>query len=122
MPVPRTAAAMPADRSPSVISLMRAPASRIWAIRSWCRSRSRTPRATSSPRRGCIGRAGGAEIGSLQRVDRDVDLRVDLALGPAAAERLADVQHGGLVALSFADDHRSAHLEAIELFAHRLDG
>src|SRR6185503_5194376 len=62
----------------------------------------------------------GAEVGALQRVDGDVDLGIDLPLGPTAAERLADVEHGGLVALSLADDDGAAHLEAIELLAHRL--
>jgi hypothetical protein len=66
------------------------------------------------------GGAGGAEVGPLQRIDGDVDLRIDLPLGPTAAQRLADVEHRGLVALPLADDHGAAHLEAVELRAHRL--
>src|SRR6185503_5628309 len=62
----------------------------------------------------------GAEVGALQRVDGDVDLGIDLPLGPTAAERLADVEHGSLVALPLADDDGAAHLEAVELLAHRL--
>ena len=65
-------------------------------------------------------RTGGAEVGPFQRVDGDVDLGIDLALGPAASQRLADVEHRGLVALALADDDRAAHFEPVELFAHRL--
>ena len=49
--MPRIAAEMDAVTSPSWISLMRAPASRISAIRSWCRGRSRTIVVTSPTRR-----------------------------------------------------------------------
>src|SRR5205814_1625474 len=66
--------------------------------------------------------AGGAEVCSFQRIDGDVDFRVDLTLGPPAAEGLTHVEHGSLVALALADDHRAAHLEPVELFTHRLDG
>ena len=62
-----------------------------------------------------------AEICPFQRIDGDVDLGIDLALRPAAAEGLADVEHGSLVALALADDDRAAHLEPVELLAHRLD-
>ena len=58
----------------------------------------------------------------FERIDGDVDLGIDLALGPAAAERLADVEHRSLVALALADDDRAAHLEPVQLLAHRLDG
>jgi len=64
--------------------------------------------------------AGGAEVRSFERIDRDVDLGIDLAFSPAAAEGLADIEHRSLVALSLADDDRPAHLEPVQLFAHRL--
>src|SRR5207247_2747694 len=69
-----------------------------------------------------VRRAGRAEVRPFERIDGDVDLWVDLALGPAAAERLADVEHRGLVALPLADHHRAAHLELVQLLAHRLYG
>src|SRR5258708_27479234 len=49
-----------------------------------------------------------------------VDLGIDLAFSPAAPERLADIEHRSLVALSFPDDDCPAHLEPVQLFAHRL--
>src|SRR5437588_6207873 len=66
--------------------------------------------------------AGRAEVRPFERIDGDIDLRINLALGPAAAERLAYVEHRGLVAFALADDDRAAHLESVQLFAHRLDG
>src|SRR5581483_7589937 len=66
-------------------------------------------------------RTGRAEVRAFERIDGDIDFRIDLAFRPAASQRLADVEHRCLVALSFADDDRAAHLEPVELFAHRLD-
>src|SRR5688500_101226 len=43
-----------------------------------------------------VRRSGGAKVRSFERIDGDVDLGVDLAFRPAAAERLADVEHGSL--------------------------
>ena len=54
------------------------------------------------------GRAGGAQVGALERVDRDVDLEraLDAAL---RAQLLADVEHRRLVALALADDDAAGH-------------
>ena len=69
-----------------------------------------------------VGRASGAEVGSLQRIDRDVHLRVNLPFGPTAPQRLADIEHRRLVPFSLADYDGAAHLEPVELFAHRFHG
>ena len=65
------------------------------------------------------GRAGGAEVGALERIDGDVDLEV---VGATAPDLLADEQHRRLVALALADDDRAAHGQRVHRLAHRLDG
>ena len=64
-------------------------------------------------------RTRGAEIGALERIDRDVDLEV---LVTPAAHVLADEQHRRLVALALADHHRAAHGQRVHGLAHRLHG
>src|SRR4051794_16696107 len=63
-----------------------------------------------------------AKVRSFERIDGDVDLGINLALGPTAAQRFADVENRRLVAFALADDDCPAHLEPVQLFAHRLDG
>src|SRR5438105_6624925 len=53
--------------------------------------------------------AGRAEIRSFQWVNSNVDLRINLTLGPAAAERLADIEHRRFVALA---DRKSTRLNS----------
>ncbi len=55
---------------------------------------------------------------AFQRVERDVDLR------PAArriADFFADIQHGRLVALAFADDYRAVDGQPVKRLAHGVD-
>src|SRR5205823_4630887 len=110
--VRRTAAEMPAERSPSPISLMRAPALRMSAISFSWRGRSRTMTTRSS-----TSRPSGAEVRPLERVDRDVDREI---VGTAAPDLLTDEEHGRLVALALADDDRAPHGDRVHLLAHRL--
>ncbi len=65
------------------------------------------------------GGAGGAEVGALQRIDRDVDLQ-GRAVALVGADLLADVEHRRLVALALADDDAAGHRQRVELGAHRL--
>ena len=62
-----------------------------------------------------VGRAGGAQVRALQRVDGDVDREA------AAADLLADVEHGRLVPLALTDHDRAVDVDALHLLAHRLD-
>ena len=71
-------------------------------------------------RTGC---AGGAEVGALERIDRDVHLG---GAEPAAAvddvgepDLLADEQHRRLVALAFADHDGAVDGDRVELPPHR---
>ena len=59
-----------------------------------------------------VGRARGAEVRALEGIDRDVD-RV-----AALADLLADVQHGRLVALAFADHDGAVDVDGLHLLAH----
>ena len=59
------------------------------------------------------------EVRALERIDRDVDLRLTRQRD---ADLLADEEHRRLVALALADDDRAAHLDVVERLAHRLDG
>ena len=63
------------------------------------------------------GQAGGAEVGALDRVDRDVEARA-----VAVAELLAVEEHRGVVLLALADDHGAEALRLAEHMAHRLGG
>ena len=82
--VPRIAAEIEAVTSPSWISLMRAPATRISSIRSWWRGRSRTIVVTSATRR-------PKAVGDRLDVLGDRPLEVDLAAGHGADRHLAHV-------------------------------
>ncbi len=166
--VPRTAAEMPAERSPSEISRMRAPALRISSISFSWRGRSSTMTTRSFTWRAetlgddleillgrrvevhralgrrpdddllhvAVGRvqqtalvgggehgdrvrlAGGAEVGALERIDGDVDLRL---VGQLRADLLADEEHRRLVALALADHDRAAHRQRVHRLPHGLD-
>src|SRR5581483_5218777 len=56
------------------------------------------------------------EVGALERIDRDVDLRT-----LAAAHLLADVQHRGLVALALPDDDGPPEGHLVHRLPHGLD-
>ena len=62
-----------------------------------------------------VGSAGGAQVGALEGVDRDVDRR------PALAHLLPDVEHGRLVSLAFPDHDGAVDVDALHLLAHRFD-
>ena len=64
--------------------------------------------------------AGGAEVGALQRIDRDIH-RERAGLIFRGADFLADVEHGRLVALALADDDGAVDGDGIEAAAHALD-
>ena len=61
------------------------------------------------------GPPGGAQVGALERIHRNVQLRGVLVAG---AELLSAPQHGSLVAFPFADDHPSTHRDRIQNPAH----
>ena len=74
-----------------------------------------------------VRRTGRAQVGALERIDGDIDLRIVLRRRAAAhrvrrADLLADVQHRRLVALAFADDDRAVDRHRVHDAAHRLDG
>ena len=54
---------------------------------------------------------------ALQRVERDVDLR---RAGAGLADLLANVEHGGLVALPLSDDDGAVEVERVEGLSHAL--
>src|SRR5262249_42679280 len=60
-----------------------------------------------------------AEVRALERIHRDVDLRIVRHLPP---DLFADEQHGRLVALAFADHDRAAHRQRVHRLPHRLHG
>ncbi len=57
----------------------------------------------------------GAQRGTLERIDRDIDLRAGLV-----ADLLADEQHRRLVDLAFADHHRAVDRQLVELAPHGI--
>ncbi len=64
-------------------------------------------------------RAGHAfrqQGGAFHRVDGDIDVR-----RRAVAQLLADIQHGRLVLLAFADHDHTVHVNAVQCVAHRID-
>lgn len=61
-----------------------------------------------------VGQALGGGGGALHGVHGDVHLHAPLA------QDLANVQHGGLVHLPFADDHRALYGELVQDPAHGL--
>jgi len=71
-----------------------------------------------------VGLAGRDEVGSLERIDRDVDRgrSVGVVRGVARADLFADVEHRRLVALSFADDDGPDHVDLVHGPTHRLGG
>ena len=70
-----------------------------------------------------VGRAGGAQVGALERVHGDVHGGevVVRTLG-AGADLFADEQHRRLVAFAFADDDGAVHGHLVHHLAHGLDG
>ena len=64
-----------------------------------------------------VGLTARDQVGALQRVDRDVDLRL---VRQALADLLADEEHGRLVPLALPDDDRALHLELVHRPPHRL--
>src|SRR6185503_8665841 len=67
------------------------------------------------------------EVGAFEGVDGDVDGDVDrrvvaFAGRRPASDRLADPEHGRLVALALADDDPAVELDLVHRPAHRLDG
>ena len=64
-----------------------------------------------------VGAAGRADRGALQRVERDIE-----AGALAGADRLADVEHRGLVPLALADHHGAGDIERVEAAPHGVDG
>ena len=65
------------------------------------------------------GRAEGAKVRPLQRIDGNVDGR-EASLDVAATHFLADVEHGRLVALTLADDDGAVDGQLFEGLPHRL--
>ena len=63
--------------------------------------------------------AGGAQVRSLQGIDREIDRQIS---GSAAADTLPDVEHRRLVPLPFADHDPAVDRHRRQRFAHRLDG
>src|SRR6185295_3755037 len=145
--VPATAAEIPADKSPSEIKRMRAPAFLTSAISFLCRERSSTITVKSSisrPKRRAmffrfsftgasisttpredgdrVVRAKGAEVCAFERVDSDVDLRTRfgnlLADAKSAANFLSDVKHWGFIAFALTNHHASTHGNAVHYFPH----
>ena len=66
------------------------------------------------------GDTGGAEVGSFQRIDGNVDGGHGGRIGELCAHLLADIKHRGLVALAFANDHDAVHRHGIHSLAHCL--
>src|SRR5262249_16905855 len=68
------------------------------------------------------GSAGRAEVGAFQGIDCDIDFRNLAAIGKFCADFLADVEHGGFVALAFADDDVAAHGHRVHGLTHGFGG
>ena len=66
------------------------------------------------------GRARGTQIRAFQRIDGDVDFGNFGAVRKLGANFLADVEHGRLIAFTFADHDGAAHGDRIHGFAHGL--
>src|SRR5262249_41359861 len=73
-----------------------------------------------------VGRAGGAQIGSFQGIDGNVDfweaMGVFGLVFVAATDSFADVQHWRFVALALANDNLGAHRDGGHYVAHCFDG
>ena len=75
-----------------------------------------------------VRRAGGAQVGPLDRIDGDVHLVEPHELQPVEILRVdepdlfADVQHRRFVALAFADHDRPVDRHRVHHLPHRLDG
>ena len=61
----------------------------------------------------------GADGGTFQRIERDIDLRAGAL---RRADLFADEQHRCFVALTLADDDGAVHVEFVERGAHGFDG
>ena len=68
-----------------------------------------------------IGRALGAQIGAFERVHGDIHARILDAVGSLRAHRLADVQHGSLVALALPDDDIARHMDRFKGVSHGVN-
>src|SRR5258708_6225841 len=98
--VPDTATDIAAIKSPSSMSLMRAPAT--------LRYREDRDRVRAAFR---------DRVRPFERVDRDIDLGAD-----ALADLLADVEHRRLVALALADDDAPVERDLVHRLAHCFHG
>src|SRR5206468_3375052 len=94
-PVPITAAAIPAERSPSPINFIRAPASRMSEISFSRRGRSSTTTTSSST------------SGSIRKL---------------SSYFFADIEHRRLIAFAFADHDCPSHGYVVHGAAHSLRG
>ena len=68
----------------------------------------------------CSGRAGGAEVGSFERIDGYVDLWNVASVLVGAAYLLAYVEHGSVVAFALADHDGAVHGDGVHGLAHGL--
>ena len=75
------------------------------------------PRSDSAITASAFGKPFGAQLGALERVDGDVDLR-----RRAVADLLAVVEHRRLVLLALADHHDAVHRHGVEHQPHGVDG
>ena len=64
-----------------------------------------------------IGQPFCSDRRSLERIERDIDLRAI-----ARAHLLADIQHRRFVAFAFADHHRTRDIQAVQRIPHGVDG
>jgi hypothetical protein len=62
------------------------------------------------------------QVGTLQRIDRNINFRNLGAIRKFGADFLADVEHGRLVALAFADHDGAAHGNGVHGLTHGLGG
>src|SRR5208283_5341655 len=63
----------------------------------------------SRQHRDCARRAGSAQVRPFERIDRDIDVRNFLPVGESAADMLANIEHGRLIALALADHDGAVH-------------
>ena len=66
------------------------------------------------------GQSVGTQVGAFERIDGDINLGVVAAV--LFADLLADVEHGGFIALAFADDDGAVHGDGIHHRTHGLGG